>query len=101
MRNSHAVTGTLSTTCQRPDLPFSEDLDGWKKFISEQSSMTSRGASIARLVDNLRKINDDSSGDLTLSIVPLTLVNIESAEEFLKHNPPIPLIVVFDSSLNQ
>ncbi len=82
----------------RPDLPFSEDLDSWKKFILEQSSMTSRGSSITRLVDNLRKINDDTSRDLTLNIVPLTLVNIESAEEFLKHSPPIPLIVVFDRS---
>ncbi len=82
----------------RPDLPFPEDLDSWKKFVSEQSSMTSRGTSITRLVDNLRKINSDSSIELTLDIVPFTLVNIESAEEFLKHDPPIPLIVVFDRS---
>lgn len=82
----------------RPELPFPEDLDSWKKFIAEQESMTSRGTSIKRLADNLRKINESPSEILTLTIDPLTLVNIESAEEFLKHNPPIPLIIVFDRS---
>lgn len=82
----------------RPELPFPSSLDDWKKFISEQESMTSRGTSITRLVDNLRRLNSNVQSEISLNIEPLTLINAESMEEFLKHDPPIPLIVVFDRS---
>lgn len=83
---------------QRPELNFPTDLNDWKKFIAEQKGMTSRGTSIARLTENLNKIIPNTSGLPTLKIDALTIINVESTVEFLKHNPPLPLILIFDRS---
>lgn len=83
---------------QRPDLKIPNTLKDWLHFVEDQKGMTSRGTSIARLTENLTKLVPSSSTNTNLTIEPLTLINVESTIEFLKHNPPIPLILTFDRS---
>lgn len=82
----------------RPDLRIPTTLETWQRFIADQKGATMRGSSLARVMDNLGKATNVTRTSEFLRIMPITMVNTESAIQFISHDPPIPLILIFDRS---
>lgn len=80
----------------KPELPIPMDLEVWKKFVSDLKGNTMRGTSVTRVMTNLAKILQSNSDAENIVIKRHNMLNIEATIEFLKHDPPIPLIIIFD-----
>jgi len=82
----------------RPQLNIPTDLETWRQFITNQKGMTMRGASLTRVMDNLGKTMHTGRPSQILKLIPSNLTNIEATIQYLSHDPPIPLILIFDRS---
>ena len=103
-----------------PNLRLNTDLRYWNSYLQKINSSTPRGISTVKLlstlksdVDNSVLLSNDSDDDSFVSqvieydtrppliIKPFNLKDIDAANGFLSHSPPIPLILFFDQSMAQ
>lgn len=101
----------------RPQLSVPLALEDWVAYVGKANASSLKGVSTLKLVANLSKkeenivLNEESGEDFALEVmekkrppVALTvqtynLYSVEETIQFMRHSPPVPIILCFDQSL--